>query len=413
MTRMVPSSSSSSLKIAALCLGSLRGIGGYQVFLYHLLRRLQERGHPVTLVVSGEEFFRNRSFYQHLPFRVRPLLPYTCDLLSRLPWIPRAFLRWIQAREKFDLWQVVGAYPAGDLAKTLAGRVPLVLRAYGDDVQKDASLGYGLRLDPRLERRIQLAVCQMDRLIALTPTVRNCYRELGVPEEKIVEIPNGVDLERFERPFSPLEVRRAWGISPSIPLLLTVGRNHPKKGYDCIPAVAAHLCKEGCTFRWLVVGHGVEVLQPLLIKHGVSDRVRLEQEIGGEDTKDRSWEVPSDRLIELYRLADIFVFPSRLEGFPRVIGEAMAAGAAVVTTDAPGCRDVVTPEVDALVVKPDDIEGMAAAIRRLLVDPGLRQRLALAARERTKRYDFARIVEQYEEVYRELLSHKRSWNDNN
>jgi len=73
------------------------------------------------------------------------------------------------------------------------------------------------------------------------------------------------------------------------------------------------------------------------------------------------------------------------EGLPKVILEAMACGRAVVTTDTPGCREAVQHEVNGLLVSPKNVEALAAAIERLLIDPELRRRLGACGRERAQR----------------------------
>lgn len=73
------------------------------------------------------------------------------------------------------------------------------------------------------------------------------------------------------------------------------------------------------------------------------------------------------------READIVVLPSYREGMPKVLQEAAACGKAVVTTDVPGCRDVIIPERTGVLVKHQDSRALANAIRRLIIDPALRK----------------------------------------
>jgi len=93
------------------------------------------------------------------------------------------------------------------------------------------------------------------------------------------------------------------------------------------------------------------------------------------------------------------------EGVPTVLLEAAAAGRAVVTTDVPGCRDLIEHEVNGLIVPPDDAPALAAALARLAGDASLRHRLAAAGRQRVEqRYSASVINSQFLAVYRELLS---------
>ena len=86
--------------------------------------------------------------------------------------------------------------------------------------------------------------------------------------------------------------------------------------------------------------------------------------------------MPAEALVDVFAMADIFVLPSRSEAFPRVLIEAMAAGLAVVTTDAPGCRDVVEGGRYGRMARVDDASDLARQTATLLDDPGERARLA-------------------------------------
>lgn len=85
---------------------------------------------------------------------------------------------------------------------------------------------------------------------------------------------------------------------------------------------------------------------------------------------------------ELIAIADVVVLPSYREGFPRVLIEACAMGKPIVATDVPGCRDVVTNDLNGLTVAPKDAKALAAAVEALLADSSLRTRFGEAGRRR-------------------------------
>lgn len=110
-----------------------------------------------------------------------------------------------------------------------------------------------------------------------------------------------------------------------------------------------------------------------------------------------------DDMPALLRSVDIVALPSYREGLPKGLIEAAASGCALVTTDVPGCRDVVTHEVDGLLVPVRDGAALARAIVRLQDDPALRVRLAEAGRRKAiAQFDERRVVRQTLAVYREL-----------
>jgi ribosomal protein S18 acetylase RimI-like enzyme len=114
-----------------------------------------------------------------------------------------------------------------------------------------------------------------------------------------------------------------------------------------------------------------------------------------------------DDVRDLLAVMDVFVLASWREGMPRSAIEAAAMGRPLVLTDIRGCREVARHQREALLVPPHDPDALAAAIARLIADPGLRQRLAIAARDRTRqRFSEERVAERVVECYRVLFGRR-------
>jgi glycosyltransferase involved in cell wall biosynthesis len=106
----------------------------------------------------------------------------------------------------------------------------------------------------------------------------------------------------------------------------------------------------------------------------------------------------------LLRAADVFAFPSRTEGLPNALLEAMAASCAIVTTDVPGCRDLIRDEENGLAVPHGNAGALASAIRRLLDERPLAARLGAAAAATVERdWHVKKTYAAYEDVYKEML----------
>ena len=111
-----------------------------------------------------------------------------------------------------------------------------------------------------------------------------------------------------------------------------------------------------------------------------------------------------DDMPTLFRSVQIVALPSYREGLPKGLIEAGASGCALITTDVPGCREVVNHEVDGLLVPVKDGVALADAIERLVRDPALRHTLGAAAREKSvAKFDERSVVERTLDVYAELL----------
>jgi glycosyltransferase involved in cell wall biosynthesis len=309
----------------------------------------------------------------------------------------------IQTRNRFDLWQVTMGYPLGAYAAEWfrRRRIPCILRCCGEDIQKMPEIGYGYRLDPEIDRVTARTYPLFNGWVALTESVRDDYLALGIPSSGIRIIPNGVDTARFAAVPKTSLFQKRFGVSDDTQVLLTVGRHHPKKGYDRIPQIAKILKDRNLKFLWVIVGRdheGFDQRFPNAAELGI--RTLTDRPEPGED----AFSLPSKTLAAMYRAADVFVFPTLLETFGMVLVEAMAAGLPIVTTDAPGVRHVVTHEVNGLCSGVDDIDGMAAHVARLLTDGEFASEYGHRSLRSAARYDWSRIVAEYLDFYRSILS---------
>jgi glycosyltransferase involved in cell wall biosynthesis len=100
---------------------------------------------------------------------------------------------------------------------------------------------------------------------------------------------------------------------------------------------------------------------------------------------------------------DIFINTTNRDNTPVSVMEAMACGLSVVSTNVDGVPYLVDHEVDGLLVPPDDAAAMSAAVRRLLTEPGLAERLTRKAREKVARFDWSLVLPQWEELYRQIM----------
>jgi glycosyltransferase involved in cell wall biosynthesis len=392
------------MNIAGIIYESLRKTGGYEIFTYNLFKALVSRGHQVTLYLQGKEYGKHRDFYDSLPFRVRPLLFQTQFLFKHALPVLHKFVAREQKKHCYDVWQVMGACREAGIAEGLQGMVPLVLRVYGEDVYVNRDWNFGMRLNPAYDAMIRRAVNKMDRIVAMTPSLAGALLELGVSEDRIISIPNGIGLAQFGKTFDRDAARAKWGFGPDDFVMLTLGRYHLHKGSELIPEIARRIKEQGRSFKWLVIGRGTQALEPAVEAAGVEDCVLPRRDIGlkRNPAANKLFDLPVEEVVELYAMADLFVFPSRLEGFPRVILESLAAGLPVVISDAPGCGEVVEDGIFGLVAPMDDTARMAQRVMELMDDrPKLRQ-LSEAAKLHAQQFDWDEIATQYEAVYREL-----------
>jgi glycosyltransferase involved in cell wall biosynthesis len=221
-------------------------------------------------------------------------------------------------------------------------------------------------------------------------------RRLRVPDDRLVLLGNGIDLQRFDPSrFTPEDTagaRRELGTGRAGEVVVgTVGRLVVEKGYRELFAAARTLSD---SVRVAVIGFDEPDKSDALTVEEINEAeavgVRF---LGGRDDVDR-----------LYTGMDIFVLASHREGFPRSAMEAAAMGLPIVATDIRGCRQVVEHDVTGLLVPPGDHVALGSAIARIAGDHGLRARMSIAARDRACRlFDQQRCIDTTLRVYERLL----------
>ncbi len=218
--------------------------------------------------------------------------------------------------------------------------------------------------------------------------IEHLHRRARVPFDRLRLVPGGVDVDRMQAA-DPID-RASMGLGPNDRMILWVGRLDPVKGLDLLIRAFASLSKETGSFLVLVGGGPLrDDLQRLAVRLGVGDRVRF---LGPRT------DVPS-----LLGAADLFAFPSRTEGWPNALLEAMAAGLPIVTTDVPGCRDMISHDSTGLLVPFDDTSSLASAMSRLLLNRVEAHRLGSAALRAVARWSLRATFDEYEALYHQTL----------
>lgn len=271
-------------------------------------------------------------------------------------------------------------------AKKVAG-IPVVATTCGHDIQLEKEINYGSRLNPRFDALVRSNMQNVDVIGSISSSVR-AELEAIPTAARIVDIPNGVSWQDFQGAPSGL-LREKLGLAKDVAIVLSVGRNHVKKGYESGIRAFAAITSRFTRACYVIVGRNVSALAPLVESLGVERSVYLLDEM------------PMALMPEVFHSADIFLNPSLMEGFAQVNAQALACGLPCVLTDAPGNRDA-GDHGGALIAKSGNVESLAAAIAKLLDDPPLRGRLAQEAHRASRRYAWEQIAGEYLAIFASL-----------
>lgn len=219
-----------------------------------------------------------------------------------------------------------------------------------------------------------------DGIIANSDAVRSALIASGIPAEKIEVIPPGVEIPaRLPTPSLRAQARARWGFANDDFVIGHAGAFTKEKGQDVALEAGRLVAPRVPHARMLLVGDGPE-------RHNQTEGIAL---------------LPGflDNLTEFYAALDLFIMPSRSEGWGLAALEAMANGLPVIATDVGGLRELVVPGQTGWLTPPDSPQALADAIEAAAVNPSLRCECGRNARERAAHFSMQRTVELTEQFY--------------
>ena len=316
--------------------------GGVTVYRVPALRRRQDRSTPLEQIA----FILSASFWTlRLVPRFKP------DVTLAFFGIPSGAVAW--------------------LLKKLY-RIPYIISLRGGDVP--GFRPYDFHLYHRLMAPfLRVIWTNAARIVANSNGLRQLANTFDARYE-IPIIPNGIDLQAYS------SMDRDW----SFPRLLSVGRVVHQKGLDLAMRALGGL--KQLTWEWRIAGDGpqMQILQSLAKELGIADRVQF-----------LGWQ-SSEQLIESYKQANVFLFPSRHEGMPNAMLEAMASGLPIIATCIAGSEELVLDDKTGYLVPSEDIESLQTALKKLLSDPARREQMGYASRAHAEaNYSWESTARQY------------------
>jgi sugar transferase (PEP-CTERM/EpsH1 system associated) len=361
---------------------------GAGVRVVHVTFGLEVGGQEKLLVEFGRRADRGRFDLQFISLGPRGAL---ADEIEALGWpvaaleapsglrpglivqLARAFRRGRpEVVHTHDQRALFYAGPAARLA-----RVPMIVHTrHGRDI-------HATRRQAALFRQLAKLV---DRFVCVSEEVAQLSRAQGIAGSRLRTIHNGIDLSRFG--FK--------GPDPAGPVV-TVARLSPEKDVANLVRATAMAVERVLGLRVAIAGGGPcrRDLERFAAGLGLGDRIAFLGEVR---------DVPP-----VLARARMFVLPSRSEGIPLTVLEAMACGLPVVATRVGGLPEVVDEGVTGLLVPSADPAALADAMARIWNDPERRERMGRAGRRRAEdRFDVRRMVAQYELLYREGTRGRRS-----
>lgn len=302
---------------------------------------------------------------EHPRYALIPKISMTLHAFS-MALASESTARRLHKQHSFECIDAHFVYPDG-MAAVVLGKLlglPVIVTARGTDATHYPNY--------RIIRRMLRWTCQQAAgIVAVSDSLKQEILKLGIPEERVRTITNGIDAERFT-PLDRSEARRQLGIPEGVPVVISVGNlNEVKSQYLLVSAVQS-LSSRFPTLRLYVIGEGPQrsSLQAQIDSAQLQARVSL---VGG---------VRNEDLGVWYSGADLSCLVSSREGWPNVINESLACGTPVVAAEVGGIHEIITSAELGVFVERDP-NSVAKGIETALGKPWNRMNISQQARKRT------------------------------
>ena len=371
-------------------------VGGREFVVYYLADSLMRLGHKVR-VLGPSGWWRNRKYRFEYPVHRWPTLGGLYSEQVKLSHLFFDTLIW-----GCDVIHAHNTYPTGYIATRMKAfnRLPLVITPHGEDIHVIPEIGHGLRLNPVLSNKINKALQGAELLTAISTSVETSLLEAGGAQEKIRNIPNGVDIERFQQS-STVDIKNWLKLSTDKKLILTVGSYNRRRGYeDLIHSMPIILASEPNAFLIIVGRDNKRNLLPMVQELNLDDNIFFTGTINHPIIDNCN----DDLLASIYLGSDVYVsagMSEGAEGLSLALLDAMAAQLPIVATNISGNRDIIQDGVSGFLIPPSDPQQFADRIIKLLGNSEMRTRIGVAAKQVVKMHGWDEVARRYVDVYQE------------
>ena len=384
-----------SLSVAMIISNFHPYIGGAERQAQQLASRMLQNGATVHVVTRRLPGLAPYEEVDGIP--VHRVVTFGRTALASLSYTASA-LKWLfQHRYETDVLhchQPLSPMTIGLLAKALWDK-PILVKLTGGGSHGNLREIQRLPLTQLRKRMMQ----RVDSFVAVSGEVVTGLRTWGIPADRIAQIPNGADTDRFvpSTPVDKQHARVALGLEADNLVTIFVGRLSAVKGVDTLLRAWKNVHQVYPNARLLLLGDGPErtALQAL------ADELELGQTLAFCGAQ--------PDVLPYFQAADLFALPSVSEGLSNALLEAMAAGLPCVASNIGGNVDLISHGENGLLFQPGSVEHLTDVLLRLSANDIERQELGGRARETVEAdYSLDRVMEKYAELYHRLtVNHPR------
>lgn len=365
--------------------------GGTGNVCYHYSIELAKMGHEVTVFTSD---FSNENDYDY-PDLIKVNASNPLFKIGNAPFLPELL--------KINDYDIIHLhYPFFFGAEMIylihKLRKKKYFITYHNDVILKGVIGFILKAYNKIMMNLILRNASKLCVTSLDYANNSLIKDIVKNNDNVVEIPNGVSLDKFNLEIKPITLKRKYGLDKK-EIILFVGsldKAHYFKGVDYLLKSLKIVDRTKVNPFLVIVGEGE------LKEH----YIKLSQELNIESNVKFVGKVSDNELAEYYKLSDLVILPSITmgEAFGLVLIEAMASYTPVIASDLPGVRTVVDNGVNGFLVQPKNIEQLSSKIEYMLQNREMLKKMATNGRKKVEeKYSWTNIVKKLENQYKDAL----------
>lgn len=363
--------------------------GGASPVAFELCKELVKTGNEVDVVtmryknLPRYEIVDGINIYRTWAIRKKADICYMHELATYFPGAVFKALS-LAKQKKYDVIHCHFIVPGAPLAWFVSKRrkVPFLITCHGTDVPGHNPERF--KLVHKIIRPVWRKLAKSAQLIAPSNFLKKRIIE-SCAAARVKIIPNGINLENFK----PVSKTKS---------ILMCSRMLKFKGFQYAIEALRDIEPD---WQVNIIGEGPYLQELKQMAQGLKAKINF---LGWIDKSD-------ERFYKFFNESSIFIFPSEAENFPTVLLEAMAAGTAIITSNAGGCPEVVGDA--ALLVEPRNPGQIREKLQELIDSEDLRKELSESAHRRASEFSWPNIAEKYIECYQQLISKKDSTGNNN
>jgi|TARA_B100000315_G_C14593479_1_gene597302 glycosyltransferase involved in cell wall biosynthesis len=367
-------------------------IGGAEIQAERLAHHLSRKGISVNVVSSKSS--QSKSFVKkdNVPLHVIGSLPL--PLLKRVIFLIKLYCYLNRHKVNYEIIHAHQGFEPTYVAVKVAKKLgkPVIVKIGNSGERFDLKL-----LSKKFPKTIHsymssYIIRNTTMFVSINSTIRHSLIMLGVPESKIIKIPNGVSTHEFKPSMNKEQLRNQLGISPFSYVIINVANLEPKKNHSVLIKAMRYMetSKENCLLLLLGDGSNRDNLHKSIIKYGLTESVIMKGKV--KNVKD------------YLAASDIFVLPSHSEGLSNALLEAMSTGLPCIVSDINGNRQVITHNKTGLLFDPDKPRSLYRSIVKVKNDNELYQKFSKESLNTIQAsYEINLIADKYCYLYNKVL----------